>query len=142
MVDVEDRTFVGQTVRLDGRRFVACAFEGCRLVYAGGDAAVENCTFTDCTWDVQDAAANTVLLLEQVRRSGAPVPPGPEGLGDGASWRDPSNVGSTSRPSGEGSTAGFEAGRRSIGHQWADYAEWAVVALVAAALLLTLFLRA
>jgi hypothetical protein len=142
MLEVEDRTFVRQAVRLDGRRFVGCRFEACRLVYGGGDVEVEDCTFDDCTWDVQDAAANTVRLFEQVRRSGAHVPTDPAPFSDESAPRDDRRTESLASPtSGERSTARFDPARTSIGHQLADYAEWAVVAVVAAALLLTLFLR-
>jgi hypothetical protein len=142
MSEVEDRTFVGQTIRMDDRRFVGCTFDGCRLTYAGGDAELENCTFTDCTWDVRDAAANTVRLLEQVRRSGAHVPADPDVLGDEGAWQERRDEPSSSEMPEEGSTTGRGARPSPIAHRVADYAEWAVVAVAAAALLLTLFLRA
>ncbi|MDZ7706781.1 MAG: hypothetical protein U5J97_02590 [Trueperaceae bacterium] len=60
---VEGATFAGQTVRLDDRRFVSCTFDGCSIVYAGGPTEVLGCTFTDCIWQLEGRAANTVTLL-------------------------------------------------------------------------------
>jgi hypothetical protein len=142
MLVVEDRTFVRQAIRLDGRRFVACRFEACQLEYAGGATELEDCTFTDCSWDVRDAAANTVRLLEQVRRSGAYVHVDPDGSGhDNIPQHDLPGEAPSSHAPRKRSAPGLEPGRTSIGHLLADYAEWAVVAVVAGALLLTLFLR-
>jgi hypothetical protein len=46
---VQDRHFKDETVKLDGKRFLSCSFDGCTLNYSGGDVefgpgcSVENC---------------------------------------------------------------------------------------------------
>jgi len=60
---VEGATFTAQAVRLDGRRFASCTFDGCSIVYAGGPTEVVGCAFNDCVWKLEGQAANTVTLL-------------------------------------------------------------------------------
>lgn len=58
-------TFRDETVELDGARFVDCTFEGCELVYSGGEVPrrVEGNTFRDCRWRFEDAAGRTVRFM-------------------------------------------------------------------------------
>jgi hypothetical protein len=58
--------FNHETVALDGERFSDCEFRGCRMVFRGGEAPrFDNCTFDDCDWRFEDAAANTLAHLSK-----------------------------------------------------------------------------
>jgi len=53
------------TIRIDGRRFIDCTFERCKLEYAGGPPPVfENCTLIDTTWWFAESAGNTIGFLQ------------------------------------------------------------------------------
>lgn len=62
---VEER-FEDETVELDGAEFVGCTFEGCELVYRGGELPrrVEENTFRDCRWRFGEAAGRTLRFME------------------------------------------------------------------------------
>lgn len=72
---VEGATFAEQTVQLDGRGFVSCTFDGCRIVYAGGPTELLGCTFSDCVWHLEGEAANTITLLGGLGASDGPTGP-------------------------------------------------------------------
>jgi len=61
---VEDKTFgVHDTVVLDGKLFVKCVFQGCEVVYGGGEMAHEGCLFSNCRVTFVGAAHATVQLM-------------------------------------------------------------------------------
>lgn len=72
---VAGEAFTEQTVQLDGRGFVSCTFDACRIEYAGGPTEVVGSTFTDCVWHLEGNAANTVALLGGLGASDGPTGP-------------------------------------------------------------------
>jgi predicted RNA methylase len=63
---VKDRSFVNQTLHLDGVSYENCHFIGCTLVYSGGEADVSSCyVHAGTVWKLQGPAAMTVRVLEQ-----------------------------------------------------------------------------
>lgn len=63
--------FNHETVALDGEHFADCEFRDCRLVYAGGPPPVfEACSFHDCEWKFDDAAARTLAHLKVIWAAG------------------------------------------------------------------------
>lgn len=63
--------FVSETVTLDGRGFVDCTFDRCRLVYAGGlPPGLSGCRFEGCTWEFDEAAARTLQFLTGLYHGG------------------------------------------------------------------------
>lgn len=65
-----EETFTDETVELDGADFVGCTFEGCELVYRGGEIPrrVEGNTFRDCRWRFEGAAGRTVRFMAALYR--------------------------------------------------------------------------
>lgn len=53
----------GTTVIVDETSMIDCKFEGCTLIYCGGDFAWINSSFVNCTLSLQGAAARTQNLL-------------------------------------------------------------------------------
>lgn len=67
--------FNHETVTLDGEHFSDCEFQGCRLIYRGGEApSFQNCRFHDCDWRFEDAAARTLAHMKQVWGVGGKAP--------------------------------------------------------------------
>jgi hypothetical protein len=61
-----------QTVILDGETFSGCDFAACRLVYSGGPPPrFEHCSFEDCEWKFEEAAAHTLSYLKLMWNVGA-----------------------------------------------------------------------
>lgn len=54
----ENRTFDGETVRLDDCSFSNCHFKNCVLLFAGGGFEAENLQITDSTLKMEGAAQN------------------------------------------------------------------------------------
>lgn len=68
----DDVSFNHQTVELDGESFSRCEFDGCRLVYAGGELPTfEQCRFVDCDWKFEGPAAHTLSILKIMWTAGA-----------------------------------------------------------------------
>ncbi len=64
-----------ETVALDGETFSDCEFRDCRLVFSGGELPVfEACSFVDCEWKFDDAAARTLGQLKLVWSLGGKAP--------------------------------------------------------------------
>lgn len=62
---VQGRQFKNESVEIDGKKFVSCTFDGCSLVYAGGDVEFGiGCTAQNCRPMFSGAAARTVRLLQ------------------------------------------------------------------------------
>jgi hypothetical protein len=67
--------FNHETVALDGQSFADCAFQDCRMVYAGGAVPIfEACRFDRCEWKFDDAAARTLAQLKLIWGLGAKAP--------------------------------------------------------------------
>jgi hypothetical protein len=67
--------FNHETVALDGEQFADCEFRGCRLVFRGGEPPrFDDCSFDDCDWRFEDAAANTLAHLKVVWAAGGKAP--------------------------------------------------------------------
>jgi hypothetical protein len=64
---IEDRRFVrGETVELDGSVFVNCVFDGCEIVYAGGETSWRDVTWLDCKLTFVGSANATIQVLKAV----------------------------------------------------------------------------
>jgi hypothetical protein len=61
---IQDQIFRNSTVRMDGKLFVHCTFEGCALCYGGERCEWEGTTFTNCRLTLDGAANNTIQLLQ------------------------------------------------------------------------------
>ncbi len=63
--------FERQTLILDGNEFIECELKRCNLVYKGREAVkLEHCHIAGCTWQFEDAALRTVVLLKGLFTSG------------------------------------------------------------------------
>jgi len=61
---VRDRRFRNERVEIDGKRFTSCTFEGCELIYSGGDVEFgAGCVVDQCRPQFSGPARRTVLLL-------------------------------------------------------------------------------
>jgi hypothetical protein len=60
-------TFVGETIRLDGRTFIDCTFREC-VLEIGGSAVfhLERPHFRDCDWVAVDSAAVAIVMLARL----------------------------------------------------------------------------
>jgi hypothetical protein len=63
MERIEDRVFRNETVRLDEKLFVNCAFERCALLFGGQPCEWENTRFVNCRLVLDGAANNTIQVL-------------------------------------------------------------------------------
>ncbi len=67
-----ERTIIGETfsdltIRIDGKHYINCIFERCRMEYAGGPPPVfDNCTLTDSGWWFDESAGNTIVFLQSM----------------------------------------------------------------------------
>lgn len=71
MVTIQaERTIVGETfqdltIRIDGKHYIDCTFQRCRMEYAGGPPPVfESCTLIDVGWWFDESAGNTIAFLQ------------------------------------------------------------------------------
>lgn len=71
---IQDKKYPpGTTLEIDGKRFVRCVFDHCRLVYRGADdLSFEGCTFISPDWSFEGAAENVLSFMGDMY----------EGLGD------------------------------------------------------------
>jgi hypothetical protein len=61
------KTFINQTVRLDGTRFEDCAFHGCTLVFRGEQPVhIVGCRLEDVKWRFDGPARHTLQFLSQL----------------------------------------------------------------------------
>jgi hypothetical protein len=66
-----ERRIANETVMLDGNEFVGCEMRHCNLVYKGREPVkLEHCHLFGCTWQMEDAAQRTVLMLKGLYQSG------------------------------------------------------------------------
>lgn len=63
--------FNHETVALDGEDYDGCTFQSCRMVYSGGKPpSFSDCSFQDCDWKFEDAAARTLAHLKVIWAAG------------------------------------------------------------------------
>jgi hypothetical protein len=64
LIEVRDKTFgPDDTIDLDDCKFIGCHFDRCRVQYAGGEVAFEDCVFTNPHLTLAEEAANTARVL-------------------------------------------------------------------------------
>jgi len=64
---IENREFgPGETVELDGKWFLNCAFRGCKVVYGGGKTLWKGVSWQDCEFTFVGSANYTVQVLQAV----------------------------------------------------------------------------
>ena len=62
-----EKSFRNERVEIDGKRFTSCTFEGCELIYAGGDVEFgPGCSVENCRPEFSGPARRTVLLLHSL----------------------------------------------------------------------------
>lgn len=60
----EKKTFVEQSIVIDGHSFIECKLERCQLIYTGAALpTLQHCSFFDCTWKFDGPAARTVMMM-------------------------------------------------------------------------------
>jgi hypothetical protein len=64
MEEVKEKVYRRETVRLDGKLFLNCAFEDCLLCYGGERCEWEHTRFSNCRVLLDGAANNTVQVLQ------------------------------------------------------------------------------
>jgi len=66
-----NESFENQTVILDGNEFDHCEMRRCNLVYKGREPVkLEHCQLAGCTWQFEDAAQRTVMMLKGLYLNG------------------------------------------------------------------------
>jgi len=64
MAEFKEKSFENETLNVDGNNYENCKFKGCTMIYSGGsDTHVNGCSFDDCKWQFDGAAANTMGFL-------------------------------------------------------------------------------
>ena len=78
---IEKWTPKGETVYMDGKRYLNCIFTECKIVYGGGDVMWENTQFINCQLVFDGAAQRTIAYLTNLGLmkppAGMPVPNAP-----------------------------------------------------------------
>jgi hypothetical protein len=73
MADHVALAFTDEALHVDGERYLDCEFNGCRLIYAGGEVPFfGGCHLHDCNWHLEGAADNTINLLRMLVGMGHP----------------------------------------------------------------------
>ena len=54
----------GETIQLDGKSFTECTFDGCEVIYAGGETSWERTDWKNCHFTLVKAANFTVQVLK------------------------------------------------------------------------------
>jgi len=66
------QTFTKIKIALDGAHFDNCKFERCILVYSGLlPVTLQSNSFSDCRWEFNGPAANTVGFMQALHKGGA-----------------------------------------------------------------------
>ncbi len=60
---IEKWTPHGETIYMDGKRYLNCIFTECKIVYGGGDVMWENTQFINCQLVFDGAAQRTIAYL-------------------------------------------------------------------------------
>ena len=73
MQKVENQTFIGANVQIDGGvAYVGCKFVKCNIVLTGmAPAQLSSNTWEDCRWSLAGPAANVISFLKAMFQSGA-----------------------------------------------------------------------
>jgi hypothetical protein len=67
----KDLTKESESVLLDGNEFINCEFQGCNLVYRGGELPrLQQCRFARCAWHLEEGAQRTIQFLRSIYHSG------------------------------------------------------------------------
>lgn len=67
MEELNDRIFSqDSTIRLDGRLFTNCHFDGCTILYDGGVVEWKKCKFTRPRFMLKGCADRTVSVLKKM----------------------------------------------------------------------------
>ena len=64
MEEVKEKMYRQETVRLDGKLFVNCAFEDCLLCYSGEQCEWAHTRFSNCRVVLDGAANNPAQVLQ------------------------------------------------------------------------------
>ena len=59
----ENKTWVGQSIQIDGYSFSRCRFLNCEIRYEGGPLRTDQCEWSNCKLIADGAAGRTVALL-------------------------------------------------------------------------------
>jgi hypothetical protein len=71
MASFQDVAKKNESIVLDGNEFIDCKFQGCELIYRGGELPkLQRCDFTQCSWKLDGAAKQTILFLRSIYHSG------------------------------------------------------------------------
>jgi hypothetical protein len=63
----ENKVFANELITLDDNEFVDCTFTGCTFRYNGGQFNISRIAFDSMRFEMEGAAARTVLLLQSLR---------------------------------------------------------------------------
>lgn len=75
MATFQNKSFTGETITVDGNRYVACSFTNCNLIYQGGDLPTfDRCIFRGTPVELEGAAYQTLKYLNQLYRGGLAAP--------------------------------------------------------------------
>ena len=67
MADFLGKDFRNTTENIDGNTYTQCTFDGCRLVYRGGEIPIfAGCKLERCVWVWDDAALRTIGFLRGI----------------------------------------------------------------------------
>ena len=73
---IEGKTFWAGREIVDGNEYVDCNFNGTTFVYRGGDLPdFTSCTFNNYRVEFEEAALNTLLVLQAMGRPGSGFEP-------------------------------------------------------------------
>ncbi len=65
------QAYTGETIVIDGQKFVDCEFRQCVLIYRGGELPLFDGSFLDnCDWRFEEAALRTIHLLQRLNSNG------------------------------------------------------------------------
>jgi hypothetical protein len=60
----KEQHFAGSAQVLDGNEYESCKFHQCKMIYRGGPLpTINNCQFSECGWQLEDAAERTLVML-------------------------------------------------------------------------------
>ena len=82
---IENWTPKGETIYMDGKRYLNCVFTECKIIYGGGDVMWENTQFINCQLVFDGAAQRTIAyltnlgLMKPPAGMPAPMPPSTSG---------------------------------------------------------------
>ncbi len=73
MAVFRNETFSNETIILDGNQYTGCKFNGCRLLFNGGDLPVmQSCELNDSPFQFGGAADRTLTLMASIHQGMGP----------------------------------------------------------------------